>query len=87
MCAWACVDARVEGEADGVSALRAIGRFLAALFQSPAARHAESVAVFMERGFSAAEAEMAAHELWRSCRLGLPTPAWIISRLEETGTA
>lgn len=67
--------------------LRAIGGFFAVSFQSPAARHAETVAAFRERGFNEIEAELAARDMYRSCLRGLPTPQWILSRLEETSAA
>jgi hypothetical protein len=63
--------------------IRSILRGVAAVFQSPAARHADAVSMFRDRGFDAADADRAAHELWRSCRAGQPTPQWILDRLRD----
>jgi hypothetical protein len=63
--------------------VKGLRTFFRALFTSPAQRHADAVAVFRSRGFTAAEAECAARDIWLACRTGTRTPPWIMERLRE----
>ncbi len=55
-------------------------RLLRGLFRD---QRKEAVALFLERGFSPTDAQQAASELWLACRVGLPTPPWIIDRMRS----
>lgn len=61
------------------AAFRRFWRWLADCFAS---QHDKAVRVFIDKGFTPTEAELAARHLWLACRRGQPTPTWIIDKLK-----
>jgi hypothetical protein len=54
------------------------------LFFSPARRaEGDVIAAFEHAGLPRSQATVAARDLARACRLGLPTPPWIVNALRD----
>lgn len=58
--------------------------FFRRLFMSPVQCATED---FVAMGMGTREAALAAHELWLACRCGLPTPRWIVERIDALHAA
>lgn len=51
--------------------------------QSPTKRHDLMRDSFMRQGFALDEAQRATRDVWAACKMGAPTPPWIMERLHE----